>query len=63
MRELLWPVFDGPGDLASIEAVPSATEVAALFHTGGRTGTPKLAAHTALVADRMALISDHKELS
>jgi acyl-CoA synthetase (AMP-forming)/AMP-acid ligase II len=25
---------------------PSATEVAALFHTGGTTGTPKLAAHT-----------------
>ena len=26
--------------------VPSATDVAALFHTGGTTGTPKLAAHT-----------------
>ncbi len=25
---------------------PSATELAALFHTGGTTGTPKLAAHT-----------------
>jgi len=26
--------------------VPTATDVAALFHTGGTTGTPKLAAHT-----------------
>jgi len=26
--------------------VPSATDVAALFHTGGTTGAPKLAAHT-----------------
>ena len=25
---------------------PSATDLAALFHTGGTTGTPKLAAHT-----------------
>lgn len=25
---------------------PTATELAALFHTGGTTGTPKLAAHT-----------------
>lgn len=31
------PITDGPAD---------PTELAALFHTGGTTGTPKLAAHT-----------------
>ena len=29
-----------------VGAPPSATDLAALFHTGGTTGTPKLAAHT-----------------
>ena len=31
---------------AYLGEVPSATDLAALFHTGGTTGTPKLAAHT-----------------
>lgn len=31
---------------AFVGDLPSAAEVAALFHTGGTTGTPKLAAHT-----------------
>ena len=31
---------------AFIGDLPSASEVAAVFHTGGTTGTPKLAAHT-----------------
>ena len=34
-----------PHDAFAGEA-PSATDLAALFHTGGTTGTPKLAAHT-----------------
>jgi len=34
-----------PND-AFVGDLPSATQVAALFHTGGTTGTPKLAAHT-----------------
>jgi len=34
-----------PSD-AFLGNLPSAAEVAALFHTGGTTGTPKLAAHT-----------------
>jgi fatty-acyl-CoA synthase len=34
-----------PGDRFLGEP-PSATDLAALFHTGGTTGTPKLAAHT-----------------
>ena len=36
---------DQPHDRFVGEA-PSATDLAALFHTGGTTGTPKLAAHT-----------------
>jgi len=31
---------------AFVGEAPSATDLAALFHTGGTTGTPKLAAHT-----------------
>jgi fatty-acyl-CoA synthase len=31
---------------AFLGALPSATDVAAVFHTGGTTGTPKMAAHT-----------------
>ena len=31
---------------AFVGDAPSATDLAALFHTGGTTGTPKLAAHT-----------------
>lgn len=31
---------------AFVGETPSATDVAAVFHTGGTTGTPKLAAHT-----------------
>ena len=34
-----------PGD-RFVGEPPSATDLAALFHTGGTTGTPKLAAHT-----------------
>jgi len=34
-----------PGD-AFVGEPPSHTDLAALFHTGGTTGTPKLAAHT-----------------
>jgi acyl-CoA synthetase (AMP-forming)/AMP-acid ligase II len=34
-----------PAD-AFVGEAPSATDLAALFHTGGTTGTPKLAAHT-----------------
>ena len=37
---------EGQPNDAFIGDLPSATEVAAVFHTGGTTGTPKLAAHT-----------------
>ena len=49
MSDLLWPVFDGPGDLASIEAVPLADR--------GLPGTTYdlLARAAALWPDRVAL--------
>ena len=37
---------EGQPNDAFIGDLPSASEVAAVFHTGGTTGTPKLAAHT-----------------
>jgi len=35
-----------PGDRLVGAHAPSATDIASYFHTGGTTGTPKLAAHT-----------------
>ena len=37
---------EGQPNDAFVGELPSATDVAAVFHTGGTTGTPKMAAHT-----------------
>ena len=37
---------EGQPSRAFVGDLPSAADLAALFHTGGTTGTPKLAAHT-----------------
>ena len=41
-----WRRLPKHNHLTLLGSLPSAAEVAALFHTGGTTGTPKLAAHT-----------------
>ena len=45
LDELLALAADQPGD-RFVGVLPRATDIAAVFHTGGTTGVPKLAAHT-----------------
>ena len=40
MGDLLWPTYDGPGDLAAIEAVPLADRGLPARRTSSSSGPP-----------------------